>query len=175
LKGRFGPTFAGDPHLPKALRRNGAGAGFLDADESKAAWDRGEYARVAASLARKVAGINTLYERARAGTFLTAEAIEIIPGGFAYRGRPYDLVGRPRDMLEALLNARYRRATADDLRKAMGIDDETVNDPEQVVRDTAKILRHALRKAVQDAGVDCQDPLRSMGKGEDLTYSLEFP
>jgi hypothetical protein len=101
--------------------------------------------------------------------------LALIAGGFAYYGRAHDLTGRPRDMLEALLEAPFRRCRASDVRKALDVDDEAVDRPEQVVKDTAKMLRNALNKAVKDAGKSCENPLRSLGRGKDLTYILDVP
>lgn len=101
--------------------------------------------------------------------------IELIPGGFVYRGKQHELTGRPRDMLKALLQAPYFRRTASDLCKDMGVDDEAVTFPEQVVRDTAKESRAALRHAVQAVGLSCDNPLPSGGRGKDLYYRLALP
>jgi hypothetical protein len=59
----------------------------------------------------------------------------------------------------------------------MKVDDEAASFPEQVIRDTAKRLRAALRKALGlpfkgKASQKAVDPLPSKGKGEYLTYSL---
>jgi hypothetical protein len=78
-------------------------------------------------------------------------------------------------MLKALMGAHHRRLTADQLRAAMGLDEADVNEPDQVVRDAAKQLRAALRRAAEAAGVRCKDPLPSLGKGADLTYLLAVP
>jgi hypothetical protein len=102
-------------------------------------------------------------------------SLELIPGGFAYKGKDHDLIGRPRDMLEALVKSPHRRYTAVGLRKALRVDDEAVTYPEQVVKDTATELRLHLRNAVADAGLTCADPLPSLGKGKDLTYKLDLP
>jgi hypothetical protein len=74
-------------------------------------------------------------------------------------------------MLEVLLASRGRRATADGLRREMRIDDESVDNPEQVVKDTASALRDALRKAacLRPRG---RNPLPSTGRGRDLAYHL---
>jgi hypothetical protein len=99
-------------------------------------------------------------------------ALRLIPGGFSYRGTSHDLAGRPREMLEALLGSPERRLTADQLRVAMKVDDAGVVYPEQVVRDTAGKLRAALRAAAGAAGQACEDPLPSIGRGRELTYTL---
>jgi hypothetical protein len=53
------------------------------------------------------------------------------------------------------------------------VDNEAVTFPDQVIRDTAKRLRTALRKAAEDAGLPCpQDALPSTGKGGHLSYRL---
>jgi hypothetical protein len=98
--------------------------------------------------------------------------LQLIPGGFAYRCASYDLPGRPRDMLSVLLRSPLRRCAASGLRVRMKIDDSTVNSPEQVVRDTAKNLRKALKQAADAAGVPCGNPLPSTGRGQKLTYIL---
>jgi hypothetical protein len=103
------------------------------------------------------------------------DGLELIPGGFAYKGRTHDLTGRPRDMLEALVESHHRRCTASELRKVIGVDDESTTYPEQVIRDTAKTLRNALKGAVKAAGLSCKNPLPSTGKGKDLTYILALP
>src|SRR5262249_51469124 len=48
--------------------------------------------------------------------------LALIPGGFAYRGRNYDLTGRPRAMLAALVGAPHQRHTASHLCEALGLD-----------------------------------------------------
>jgi hypothetical protein len=101
--------------------------------------------------------------------------LELIAGGISYRGHPVDLVGRPRQMLEALLRSRWRRLTAADLCKEMEVDTTYATFPEQVIKDTACTLRAALRAVIKAAGQECGDPIRSVGKGADLTYSLEMP
>jgi hypothetical protein len=104
-----------------------------------------------------------------------AGSVEMIPAGFRYRGITHNLTGRPRDLLAELLRFPDHRALAGDLREAIGADDEAVNLPEQVVRDAAAHLRRALRRAVDAAGLTCDDPLPSLGRGKDLTYRLDMP
>src|SRR5206468_2474146 len=65
-----------------------------------------------------------------------AGRLELVPGGFAYRGKVHELTGKPRDMLAALQISRDRRCTALELREAIHVDDEAVTYPEQVVKDT---------------------------------------
>jgi hypothetical protein len=102
--------------------------------------------------------------------------IELVAGGFIFHGIPHNLTGRPREMLEALVNAApHHRLPAASLRQALGIDDLKVDFPEQVVRDTAKNLRAALRAALKTAGRSCKDPLLSVGRGEELAYALDMP
>jgi hypothetical protein len=101
--------------------------------------------------------------------------IALLPGGFEYRGRRHDLTGRPFAMLQALLQSRHHCLTAEQLRVQMALDDAIVNNPEQVIRDTARKLRQALRQAIQEAGLTCPDPLPSTGRGADLTYRLDLP
>jgi hypothetical protein len=105
----------------------------------------------------------------------TACGLVLIPGGFSYGGKPYLLSGKPRAMLAALLVSRYRRCTAAELRKSLDLNDDVVTYPEQVVKDAAKELRAALRKAANDAGLSCDNPLKSVGKREELTYILAMP
>jgi hypothetical protein len=102
-------------------------------------------------------------------------AVALIPGGYTYRGRIYDLTGRPRAMLAALLGASYHRLTVEDLRTQLEIDDETVDYPDQVIRDTAAQLRASLRAALRAVGLPEEDPVPSIGRGEDLTYTLRLP
>jgi hypothetical protein len=101
--------------------------------------------------------------------------LELIPGGFAYRGQPQELSGQPLAMLRELLGSRYRRCFARDLVKVLVPDALAVDNPEQVVRDAATDLRAALKKAAADAGVPCKNPLKSSGKGEELAYLLNLP
>jgi DNA-binding response OmpR family regulator len=99
--------------------------------------------------------------------------LALAPGGFTLRGKYYSLTGRPLAMLHALLAARHRTATANQLREAMGVNDEDVDYPEQVIKDAATTLRAKLREAASDTGVACPDnPLPSTGRGKDLTYRL---
>jgi hypothetical protein len=101
-----------------------------------------------------------------------ASVLELAPGGFAYHGKPYILTGRPRQMLKALLESKFLRLSRHDLRKAMNLDDERDGFHDQVVKDSALQLRRALRAA---AGKRCDDPLPSIGRGDDLTYILDMP
>src|SRR5437870_7632 len=55
--------------------------------------------------------------------------LTLVSGGFTFGDKVHELTGRPRDMLVALLNARYRRCTLSQLREAMNIDDESVSYP----------------------------------------------
>jgi hypothetical protein len=103
------------------------------------------------------------------------ESLTILPGGFRYAGRRHDLTGRPLDMLRALLESTDGSLTADELRVKMRVSDESVDYPEQVVRDTARRLRRALRRACAAAGRPCADPLPSTGRRDDLTYRLAMP
>jgi hypothetical protein len=105
----------------------------------------------------------------------SAANVELIPGGFLYKGKTHDLTGRPLEMLKALLKSCYLRLSASEVREALRVDDETVEFPEQVIKDTASELRLKLRKAVADAGLKCDNPLPSLGKGKDLTYKLDLP
>jgi hypothetical protein len=104
------------------------------------------------------------------------EALTLEPGGFAYRGgRVHDLTGRPFDMLRALLESRHGRLTADQLRVALGLDDQTIEYPAQVIKDVATDLRRALRGALKEAGArHTKNPLPSIGRGDSLTYCLEM-
>jgi hypothetical protein len=99
------------------------------------------------------------------------DGLALIPGGFTYAGSVHNLTGRPRDMLRALLDSRHRRCTAAELREKLAVDDD-LGYPEVVVRDTAKRLRRALRKAAEQAGRPISDPLPSHGTGKDLAYEL---
>jgi hypothetical protein len=101
--------------------------------------------------------------------------LALCAGGFEFRGQPHTLTGRPLDMLRALLAARFRCLGVDELRVALAIDDVAVSFPEQVVKDSAKDLRRALRQAVESAGLSCDDPLPSQGKGKSLSYRLSLP
>jgi hypothetical protein len=103
------------------------------------------------------------------------EALELVAGGFIFRAKTHELSGRPRAMLAALLDTDNRRMTAEELREALAIDDDAVNFPEQVVKDTAIKLRKALKSAALESGLSCENPLRSNGKGRDLTYILDMP
>lgn len=99
--------------------------------------------------------------------------LALAPGGFTLAGKPHRLAGRSREMLRVLLESSHQRATAGQLRQALGIDDEAVTYPDQAVKDTAKALRVALRKAA-GLGKD-HDPLPHISQGKDLAYQLELP
>ena len=101
--------------------------------------------------------------------------VELVAAGFVYRDRVTDLTGRPLAMLAALLESPRHRCTALELRGKMVVDDDAVNYPEQVVRDTAMFLRAALKKAISAAGHSCEDPLPSIGRGKELSYQLAMP
>jgi hypothetical protein len=100
--------------------------------------------------------------------------LAIVPGGFTLSGRRFRLSGRPWHMLRILLESRHQAAKVDDLRNRMGINDEPRDMPEQIVRDTACKLRKALRKAAKVIGCAIDDPLPSIGRGQDLCYSLDL-
>jgi hypothetical protein len=117
----------------------------------------------------------TAPEKGSNGTNHSTIRIELIDGGFALNGTPTDLTGRPLSMLRALLQDPNRRCGARKLREVMKVNDEAVTYPEQVVRDTAAVLRSALRQALAALNVVCSDPLPSVGKGEGLTYKLNLP
>jgi hypothetical protein len=102
-------------------------------------------------------------------------SLELIPGGFALGGQARDLTGRARAMLCALLESSHRRCTVAELRETIGIDDEAVTYPEQAIKDTAKSLRAELKKAAAAAGLPCENPLPSKGRGKELTYILAMP
>jgi hypothetical protein len=102
------------------------------------------------------------------------QGLELIPGGFSYRGTAHELTGRPLKMLKALLAAKHHRLTTDQLRERMEIDDAEVCFPEQVVKDAAKELRKALKSAAALAGESGKNHLTSTGRGADLTYILNI-
>jgi hypothetical protein len=77
--------------------------------------------------------------------------------------------------MAAVLVSPYRSCTVVELLKALRLDDERVNYPEQVVRDAATDLRRALRAAREVAGLPAGNPLPSTGRGKDLSYHLEMP
>jgi hypothetical protein len=104
-----------------------------------------------------------------------AKAIELVPGGFYYGGHFHEMNGRARDMLEALINARHQRMTADQLIKEMRIDSDAVEYPKQAVQDAATDLRKSLKAAIQQAGQKCDNPLQSSGKAQYLAYALALP
>jgi hypothetical protein len=108
------------------------------------------------------------YQKAR-----NAKELVLDPGGFRLGGEHHDLSGRPFAMLKALLESRDHCATADDLRVAMDINNDSVDFPEQVVRDTAKKLRTVLRKAAGCS--EKQNPLPSSGRGAELSYRISLP
>jgi hypothetical protein len=106
--------------------------------------------------------------------FPVSGRLKVVPGGFSYRGRTHNLVGRPLAMLVALLGSPLRRLGVDELRSAMGIDDEAVMWPDQVIRDTAAKLRKALKRAASEVGLATDHPLTRVGRGADLTYELRM-
>jgi hypothetical protein len=102
--------------------------------------------------------------------------LELIAGGFAYRGRAHELTGNPLTVLRELLASRYRRRLRSDLANVLFPPNEKfVAYPEQAVRDAATELRAALRAAVKASGVSCDDPLPCKGKGADCAYFLTIP
>jgi hypothetical protein len=105
----------------------------------------------------------------------TAETnrLALADGGFTLSGKFQSLIGRPRQMLKVLLESRHNSATSRTLRSKMGVNDLDVDHPEQVIRDAAKYLRKALRKAA-GKGND-YDPIPSAGSGDDLAYRLDQP
>jgi hypothetical protein len=145
-----------------------------DREQSHARWQR--ELNVLRAAAEAIAGAVTAGTAPANGDKAAVNSLALAPGGFTYRGgRVINLSGRPLDMLRALLESRHCRCGTAELRQAMGVDDENVNYPEQVVKDTAKILRAALRKAVYAARQTCENPLPSVGRGKDLTYALHLP
>jgi hypothetical protein len=109
---------------------------------------------------------------AASGEWQETRKVEIIPGGFIYKGKPHDLSGAPLTMLRTLVESWYQRLTADHIREALELDDATVTWPQQRIIDIAKELRAALRKAT---GLPAANPLPATGKGKDLGYKLDLP
>jgi hypothetical protein len=101
--------------------------------------------------------------------------LELLPNGFAYMGKDYRLTGRPRQILEALLKAPHQKRYARELCKDLQIDEDSVDYPEQVIRDATTDLRKMLRTAIQDAGQNHEQPLPSSGRGTSLAYQLDLP
>jgi hypothetical protein len=102
-----------------------------------------------------------------------SSVLALVAGGFTLDDKFFRLTGRARDLLEALLKARHHRATVDQLREAMRIEDVEVTYPEQVIKDAAKDLRAALKNAVTETrGSYPEDPLPSTGQLKDLAYEL---
>ena len=102
-------------------------------------------------------------------------SLTLISAGFVYRGKVHNLAGKPLKMLEALLASRWKRCSVADLIRDLEIDEDEVEFPEQAVKDTARKLRKALRRAVEAAGLSTANPLPSEGRGADLTYRLALP
>src|SRR5262249_19143382 len=102
--------------------------------------------------------------------------VELVPGGFTWRGIRHPLSGKPRDVLAELLAAPGRACTAADLRRTVWADDGP-QFPEQAVKDAVGRLRKALLKALEKAGGACSDgdPVPSDGSGKDLVYRLALP
>jgi hypothetical protein len=101
--------------------------------------------------------------------------IVLVPGGFELDGKHQQLTGRPLEMLRAILNARHYTETAENLRRALGIDDEFVELPDQVIKDTASDLRRALRSASRNSSHPLPaNPFPSNGRGPHLVYRLDL-
>jgi hypothetical protein len=104
------------------------------------------------------------------------KSVTIIPGGFRYKNKNFSLTaGRLFDMLRALVESPHERLTSRELLEALKVDNESVTYPEQIIKDTAKKLRRALRQAVRKVGLKCADPLPHIGKGQNLAYELAMP
>ncbi len=102
------------------------------------------------------------------------QKLHLVPGGFSIRGKVFGLTGRKRQLLESLLDSRWRRLTVHELVDKMELSTVAIDHPEQAVKDAAQDLRDELRKASRVIGEACENPLPSTGKGEDLCYCLEI-
>jgi hypothetical protein len=105
-----------------------------------------------------------------------ATPIELVPGGFSWRGHRHALAAKPRDVLGELLKARDLTCSADHLEELIWADD-LLESRRQAVKDAVKDLRKALRKALNSTGDACLDdePVPSTGSGKDLAYRLALP
>jgi len=95
--------------------------------------------------------------------------IEIVAGGFVVSGTRHDLIGKPLELLRLLTNAHHQEMFASLIREKLWPAD-TLNWPDQAVKDTARKLRKALREAFPDI----DDPLPSVGEGASLAYRLNL-
>jgi hypothetical protein len=102
----------------------------------------------------------------------TQSRLALAPGGFSLGDKLYRLTGRPLEMLRVLLNSKHYAATVTQLRIEMKINDEVVSFPEQVIRDAAKALRAALRRAANKPKT--WEPVPSAGTGEQISYRLDL-
>lgn len=99
--------------------------------------------------------------------------IELIAGHMAFRGVEKKLIGQPRRMLKELLSSRHYCCSADHLERILA-DSAYTDNPRKVVIDTAKQLRAAIKELLQAALHPCDNPLPSVGSGEDLAYQLKI-
>lgn len=92
--------------------------------------------------------------------------LELAPGGYVVRGIHYPLSGAPRAVLSALLLARHRCVTADQIeREAIG--DSVADDLRQAAKDAVQALRASLRTST---GIE--EPILTIGRGRDLAWKL---
>lgn len=88
------------------------------------------------------------------------DGLELIEGGFAWKGIAHDLEARPLDILAALMDSRHQRVDAKDLLDRWN--DEGLMSPSTVNKHVS-ILRNALRAAWSCPD---HDPLPSIGSGQ---------
>jgi hypothetical protein len=100
--------------------------------------------------------------------------IELIPGGFIYRGVQMDLSGKPWEVLKALVESRLKRLSSQQLLKTIWWED-SMNASDQNVKDAVSEARTVLQAAMRKAGVrKPKDPLRCVDKGSNLAWALEL-
>jgi hypothetical protein len=98
--------------------------------------------------------------------------LRFLPGAFVYRGVKIDLGGKPLAVLRALAGSRTGRCTCTDLMDSCwDHGDAEIG----TVKVAVSAARKALRRAVKEAGQNCDDPLPTVDRGRDLAWSLTLP
>ena len=100
--------------------------------------------------------------------------LALAPGGYELCGQHFELIGMPRQMLAALLAARWRRLDALRIAERMGMNVDDSFQDQDVVRHAAKRLRKSLREACQAVGIVADNPLPSSGVGAELNYVIKI-
>jgi hypothetical protein len=105
-----------------------------------------------------------------------SQLVEVIPGGFVYRGYLVDLAGKPLQVLREFVDARYHRVAASELKTSVwGNEAPLVED--RTVKVTVHNVRTSLIVAMHRTKVKRppKDPIPCVDKLPNLAWRLNLP